>query len=107
LMEDQNTKLRFDTDAGGSRISTSVGGSLLGIGGDVVICDDLHDVSGIESEADRETVLRFFRKLARRDSTIRKKRPLSSSCSDFTRKMFAVGFTRIHGRANGTISWFR
>jgi hypothetical protein len=54
LMEDQNTKLRFDTDAGGSRISTSVGGSLLGIGGDVVICDDLHDVSGIESEADRE-----------------------------------------------------
>jgi predicted phage terminase large subunit-like protein len=64
LMEDQNTKLRFDTDAGGSRISTSVGGSLLGIGGDVVICDDLHDVSGIESEADRESVLRFFQEIS-------------------------------------------
>jgi predicted phage terminase large subunit-like protein len=64
LMDDQNTKLRFDTDAGGSRISTSVGGSLLGIGGDLVICDDLHDVSGIESEADRETVLRFFQEVS-------------------------------------------
>src|SRR6185312_10882839 len=40
LLDDQNTKLRFDTDAGGSRIATSVGGSLLGIGGDLVIIDD-------------------------------------------------------------------
>jgi hypothetical protein len=64
LMEDMNTKARFDTDTGGSRISTSVGGSLLGLGGDVVICDDLHDTAGIESEADRETVLRFFQEVS-------------------------------------------
>jgi hypothetical protein len=64
LTEDQNTKLRFDTDAGGSRIATSVGGSLLGIGGDIVVCDDLHNTSGIESEADRETVLQFFQEIS-------------------------------------------
>jgi hypothetical protein len=64
LMDDQNTKLRFDTDAGGSRIATSVGGSLLGIGGDLVIVDDPHDVSGIESQADREAVLRWFQEIS-------------------------------------------
>jgi hypothetical protein len=52
LMEDQNTKLRFDTDAGGSRTATSVGGSLLGLGCDLCLIDDPHDVSGIESEAE-------------------------------------------------------
>jgi len=64
LMDDQNTKLRFDTDAGGSRIATSVGGSLLGIGGDLVIVDDPHDTAGIESQADRETVLRWFQEIS-------------------------------------------
>jgi predicted phage terminase large subunit-like protein len=64
LMDDQNTKLRFDTDAGGSRVATSVSGSLLGIGGDCVILDDPHDVSGIESQADREAVLRFFQEIS-------------------------------------------
>jgi len=64
LMDDQNTKLRFDTDAGGSRIATSVGGSLLGIGGDLVIIDDPHDTAGIESAADREAVLRWFQEIS-------------------------------------------
>ena len=64
LMPDMNTKSRFDLDTGGSRISTSVGGSLLGLGGDVIICDDLHDTAGIESAADREAVLRFFQEVS-------------------------------------------
>jgi hypothetical protein len=64
LMDDQNTKLRFDTDAGGSRIATSVGGSLLGIGGDLVIVDDPHDTACIESQADREAVLRWFQEIS-------------------------------------------
>ena len=34
ITQDQNTKTQFDTSAGGSRISTSALGSLLGIGGD-------------------------------------------------------------------------
>ena len=63
-MPDMNTKSRFDLDTGGSRISTSVGGSLLGLGGDVIICDDLHDTAGIESAADREAVLRFFQEVS-------------------------------------------
>jgi hypothetical protein len=43
-----------------SRIATSVGSSLLGLGGDLIVIDDPHDVSGVESEADRETVWRWF-----------------------------------------------
>jgi len=38
LTEDQNTKAKFDNTLGGSRQSTSVSGSLLGLGGDIVIC---------------------------------------------------------------------
>jgi hypothetical protein len=64
LRDDQNNKYHYDTTAGGSRVSTSVGGSLLGLGGDVVIADDPHDVAGIESEADRETVWRWFSELS-------------------------------------------
>src|SRR5262249_11631955 len=41
--DDQNTKTKFDTSAGGSRLATSVGGSLLGIGGDILIVDDPHN----------------------------------------------------------------
>jgi predicted phage terminase large subunit-like protein len=36
LRIDQNSKTRFDNTKGGSRISTSVRGSLLGLGGDVI-----------------------------------------------------------------------
>ena len=57
---DQASKANFANSAGGARIATSVGGSLLGIGGDIVILDDPHDTAGIESAADRETVLRFW-----------------------------------------------
>jgi len=60
LRQDQNTKLQFDTNVGGSRIATSVGGSLLGLGGDIVVLDDPHDTAGIESQADREAVLRWW-----------------------------------------------
>jgi hypothetical protein len=50
---DQNTKTQFDTSAGGSRISTSARGSLLGIGGDIVVLDDPHNTRQAESEAER------------------------------------------------------
>src|SRR5262249_12018745 len=58
--EDQNTKTKFDTSAGGSRLATSVGGSLLGIGGDVLVIDDPHNVEQAESEAERKTVTGSF-----------------------------------------------
>lgn len=38
LTSDQNTKIRFENDFGGYRLSTSVGGQLTGEGGDVVVC---------------------------------------------------------------------
>ena len=40
-----DTKAQFDNTAGGSLIATSVGGSLLGLGGDVIICDDMIDTA--------------------------------------------------------------
>lgn len=64
LQDDQNTKSQFDTTEGGSRIATSVGGSLIGIGGDVIVCDDLHNTQEAESEADREAVLNFWKEIS-------------------------------------------
>lgn len=55
LRDDQNTKGRFDNTKGGSRIATSVGGSLLGIGGSVILIDDPHNTEGVESDAERNT----------------------------------------------------
>jgi predicted phage terminase large subunit-like protein len=64
LREDQNTKTKFDTSAGGSRLATSVGGSLLGIGGDVLIVDDPHNTEEAESDADRKTALTWWKELS-------------------------------------------
>src|SRR5262249_47966282 len=62
--EDQNTKTKFDTSAGGSRLATSVGGSLLGIGGDVLTVDDPHNTEEAESDADRKTALTWWKELS-------------------------------------------
>jgi hypothetical protein len=35
--DDQNTKVQVDNSEGGSRLATSVGGTLLGTGGDVLV----------------------------------------------------------------------
>lgn len=61
---DQNTKTQFDNDRGGSRAATSVGGSLLGIGGDIVLIDDPHNTEQVESEADRETVKTWWSEIS-------------------------------------------
>ena len=61
---DQNTKTQFDTSAGGSRISTSARGSLLGIGGDVVLIDDPHNTRNAESEAERQQALTWWREIS-------------------------------------------
>ena len=44
--DDQNTKVQVDNSEGGSRLATSVGGTLLGIGGDVLVVDDPHHKCG-------------------------------------------------------------
>lgn len=71
LTNDQNTKGQYDNDRGGSRIATSVGGSLLGIGGNILIADDPHNTESVESEAERTKAIEWFKEL----STTRLNRP--------------------------------
>jgi predicted phage terminase large subunit-like protein len=50
-MSDQNTKTRFDNNQGGSRLSTSVGSSLTGEGGNIIVVDDPNAAQEAFSEA--------------------------------------------------------
>ena len=65
IRPDQNTKESFDIVGGGNRASTSVGGSLLGLGGDIIVVDDPHNVEpgSIESDAERSTARSWFNEL--------------------------------------------
>lgn len=60
LSDDDNLKTRFSNDARGERISTSVGAAVTGMGGDLVIADDPHNVQQSESETVRDGVLRWW-----------------------------------------------
>src|SRR5258705_89737 len=53
LTSDQNAKTRFDNNRSGYRLSTSVGGSVTGAGGDRILCDDPHKVAEVESDTAR------------------------------------------------------
>ena len=57
LAGDQNVKSRYDNDKMGYRVSTSVGGTATGEGGDVVVVDDPHNVNEAESDVIRDGVL--------------------------------------------------
>ncbi len=63
LMGDQNAKHQYDNTEGGTRIATSVGGTLIGLGGDVLLVDDPHNTESVESDAERETVLHWWKEL--------------------------------------------
>jgi len=60
ITSDQNTKVRFDNSAGGYRLATSVGGTLTGEGGHVLIVDDPENAVDMQSEAVRLTTLEWF-----------------------------------------------
>lgn len=60
LADDQNLKMRFDTDRGGYRLATSVGGALTGEGGDIIVIDDPHNASEAESQLIRESTLDWW-----------------------------------------------
>jgi predicted phage terminase large subunit-like protein len=60
LTSDQNAKQRFENNKTGSRISTSVGGSLTGEGGDIICLDDVHNMVEVESSTVREGVLEWW-----------------------------------------------
>ena len=51
----------FETTRGGGRFSTSVGGSLTGRGGDIILIDDPHKPEDAASEVKRKSVLDWYR----------------------------------------------
>ena len=53
LTSDQNAKVKFENDATGHRVATSVGGVATGEGGDRIVVDDPNNVLEAESEAVR------------------------------------------------------
>jgi predicted phage terminase large subunit-like protein len=59
-MADQNTKSRFDNDKGGSRLSTSVGSSLTGEGGNIIVVDDPNAAQEAHSEATIATTIEWW-----------------------------------------------
>jgi predicted phage terminase large subunit-like protein len=60
LADDDNLKTRFSNDHRGERISTSVGAAVTGMGGNLVICDDPHNVQQAESDAVRQSTLTWW-----------------------------------------------
>lgn len=60
LVEDQNQVLRFDNDAHGYRIATSVGGIGTGEGGDVVCVDDPISIMQAFSPTKLDDVMRWW-----------------------------------------------
>lgn len=60
LTSDQNAKTRYDNDASGYRIATSVDGTATGEGGDALIADDPHSLREIHSDVKRESVILWW-----------------------------------------------
>lgn len=57
---DQNAKERFDNTKSGSRLVGSVGGVTTGMGGDILLVDDAHNVKKAQSEVERDNTIRWF-----------------------------------------------
>lgn len=60
LTSDQNTKTRFDTDKNGSRLCTSVGSTLTGEGGNIIIVDDPNAAQEAFSDATIQTTIDWW-----------------------------------------------
>jgi predicted phage terminase large subunit-like protein len=60
LMEDQNTKSKFENNEGGYRMATSVDGALTGEGGDIIVIDDAHNAKEVQSDVMLENVANWW-----------------------------------------------
>lgn len=58
--DSEKTKTRFENSEGGWRLSTSPGGRGTGEHPDLVVGDDLHKAKGVESQAERDSVIDWF-----------------------------------------------
>ena len=63
LATDQNVKSHYENTVRGYRISTSVGGTIIGRGGDDLITDDPHNLKTIHSDIEREGVIKWYREV--------------------------------------------
>ncbi len=61
LQTDQNVKTHYENTRRGYRISTSVGGTATGRGGDFLVADDPHNLKNIHSDPERLGVLEWRR----------------------------------------------
>lgn len=61
LTGDQNVKGRFDNNKNGTRLASSVGGGNTGEGGDIIICDDPHNVQEAESDVVRKGTVDWWK----------------------------------------------
>jgi predicted phage terminase large subunit-like protein len=57
---DQNVKSRYENDKAGYRLATSVGGSVIGEGADILVCDDPNNLDEIHSDPARDGVNRWL-----------------------------------------------
>ena len=60
LTGDQNVKTRYENDKAGYRLATSVGGSVVGEGADILVADDPNNLDEIHSDPVREGVNRWL-----------------------------------------------
>lgn len=60
LVGDQNEKTRYENSQTGVRLTTSVAGVATGEGGDILVCDDPHNVLEGESEQVREEAWKWW-----------------------------------------------
>lgn len=60
LQTDQNVKTYYENIKRGYRISSSVGGTVVGRGGDILALDDPHNLQEIDSDAERQKVKHFY-----------------------------------------------
>lgn len=56
LKDDENTKSNYKTEQGGGRFVTSTGSNILGMHADIIICDDIQNLSTIYSDVERNNV---------------------------------------------------
>jgi len=65
LSIDQKQKTKFSTPNGGLRYSTSTGGTVTGMGGDIIIIDDPQNPQEARSDKERDNANRFFNETLR------------------------------------------
>ncbi len=99
LVPDQNMKMEFQNTRRGVMLATSVGGSIVGRGGNRIVIDDPHNPTAVDSDVQRDAVVKYFSQALatrlddknRRDVVVMQRlheRDLSAHCRD-------LGYTQV------------